>query len=77
MATFSQEETDQMIKAFKEMGVKPDLEDTESFKHWLQNFGDSESDKGSASVLYSPKISITCDVINAGWICTATLTPIG
>ena len=58
MATFSQEETDQMIKAFKEMGVKPDLEDTESFKHWLQNFGDSESDKGSASVLYSPKISI-------------------
>ena len=22
-------------------------------------------------------VSITCDVINAGWICTATLTPIG
>ena len=22
-------------------------------------------------------VSITCDVINAGWICNATLTPIG
>ena len=22
-------------------------------------------------------VSITCDVINAGWICTATLTPFG
>ena len=40
------------------MGVKPDFEDTESFKQWLQNFGDYDSDKGSASVLYSPKISI-------------------
>ena len=58
MAKYSQAETDQIIKAFKDMGVKPDLEDTESFKQWLQNFGDSDSDKGSASVLYSPKISI-------------------
>ena len=26
---------------------------------------------------YVAGVSITCDIINAGWICNATLTPIG
>lgn len=59
MAKFTPEEKDELTKAFAKLGIQPNLDDPDSFKSWMENYGHDDQSKGAVSqVLYSPKISV-------------------